>query len=380
MHGICQMIQGLDVGVVREFDLMTELQALKSTYAQIGSMQISLDLHPAAIEVLTKEEEREILSIAREALSNSVRHARATQAAISIRKRGDRIRLRISDDGRGFDRGNGRRGWLWPCNHGSPRKKDRRHLAHSIQERPRHRDHHGILVGTHSVSCMRRPTRILILNDHELVRKGLRTFLESEPDLLVVGEAGTLAEALPLVARLHPPLILLDMKLPDASGRESCRQLLAAAPNLRILVLTDDAKAPIVADTIKSGAHGYILKDVRLNDLAQAIHTVAEGRGYLDPRITQYALHWIRSGVSRASPLQGLKVLSPQERLIMPLLAQGKTNKEIAAQMKLSDKTIKNYLVNIYTKLKVSRRTEAVAWFIREYRSDESADPISPHD
>lgn len=225
---------------------------------------------------------------------------------------------------------------------------------------------------------MKRPTRILILDDHELVRKGLRTFLDREPDLLVVGEAGTLADALPLVARLHPHLMLLDMKLPDVSGIESCRRLLAAAPNLRVLVLTGHAEATTVAAAIKSGAHGYILKDVKLDDLAQAIRTVAAGRGYLDPRITQYALHWIRTGVSQASPLQGLSTLSPQERLIMPLLAQGKTNKEIAAQLKLSDKTVKNYLVNIYTKLNVNRRTEAVAWFMRECPSSEAANPIGP--
>lgn len=227
---------------------------------------------------------------------------------------------------------------------------------------------------------MKRPTRILILDDHELVRRGLRTCLDREPDLLVVGEAGTLAEALPLVARLHPHLMLLDMKLPDVSGTEACRQLLAAAPNLRVLVLTSYAEDTVVAAAIKSGAHGYILKDVKLDDLAHAIRTVAGGRGYLDPRITQYALHWIRTGASQTSRPQGLGMLSPQERLIMPLLAHGKTNKEIAVQLKLSDKTIKNYLTNIYTKLNVNRRTEAVAWFLREHRSVEAADPLSPHD
>lgn len=226
---------------------------------------------------------------------------------------------------------------------------------------------------------MKRPTRILILDDHELVRKGLRTFLDREPDLLVVGEAGTVADALPLVTRLHPHLLLLDMKLPDVSGMDACEQLLAAAPGLRILVLTGHAEATIVATAIKSGAHGYILKDVKLDDLAHAIRTVAEGRGYLDPRITQYALHWIRTGAAQPSRIQGLSMLSPQERLIMPLLANGKTNKEIALQLKLSDKTIKNYLANIYTKLNVNRRTEAVAWFMREYRFSEAAGPIGPH-
>jgi two-component system response regulator DevR len=216
---------------------------------------------------------------------------------------------------------------------------------------------------------MTRPTRILILDDHEIVRKGLRNFLDHEPDLLVVAEAGTLAEALGLVGRLHPHLVLLDIKLSDASGIEACRQLLAVAPQLRVLILTSYDEETMVAAAIKSGAHGYILKDVKMEDLVRAIRTVAGGRGYLDPRITQHAFHWIRTSVSREALDRGMGKLSPQERLIMPLLAQGKTNKEIANQLQLSDKTIKNYLANIYDKLGVNRRTEAVAWFIREHPS-----------
>jgi len=227
---------------------------------------------------------------------------------------------------------------------------------------------------------MKRPTRILILDDHELVRKGLRTFLDREPDLLVVGEAGTLADALPLVARLHPHLVLLDMQLPDASGIKACRQLLAATPKLRVLVLTGYAEDTVAAAAIKSGVHGYILKDIKVDDLTHAIRTVAAGRSYLDPRITQHALHWIRASASQESLAHGMGELSPQERLIMPLLAQGKTNKEIAVHLQLSDKTIKNYLANVYTKLNVHRRTEAVAWFMREYRSGGGAGLISPHD
>jgi len=217
---------------------------------------------------------------------------------------------------------------------------------------------------------MKRATRILLLDDHELVRKGLRSLLDHEPDLLVVGEAGTLADALSLVAHLHPHLVLLDMKLPDASGMEACRQLLAAAPLLRILVLSGYAEDATVAAAIRSGAHGYVVKDANAKDLLLAIRTVAGGRGYLDPRITQHAFHWIRTSTFPDPQAHGLHQLSPQERLIMPMLAQGKTNKEIAAQLRLSDKTIKNYLANIYDKLGVNRRTEAVAWFMRETRSE----------
>jgi DNA-binding NarL/FixJ family response regulator len=211
------------------------------------------------------------------------------------------------------------------------------------------------------------PTRIIIVDDHELVRKGLRSFLDLEQDLVIVGEAGTVAEAVALVERLHPQLVLLDMKLPDASGMEACRRLLAVAPQLRILVLTSYAEDATIVAAVQSGAHGYILKDVRTDDLIRAIRTVAEGRGYLDPRIAQQALHWIRTSprAGGAHPRR-MAQLSPQERLIMPLLAEGKTNKEIATQLRLSDKTVKNYLANIFDKLHVKRRAEAVAWFVKD--------------
>ena len=210
-----------------------------------------------------------------------------------------------------------------------------------------------------------KPTRLLIVDDHELVRKGLRSFLDLEGDLQVVGEADTAAEAVTLVERLRPQLVLLDVRLPDASGMEACRRLLAVAPDIRILVLTSYAEDATVVAAVQSGAHGYVLKDVRTDDLIRAIHTVAGGRGYLDPRIAQQALHWIRTRPGAGALAHGLAQLSPQERLIMPLLADGKTNKEIALVLRLSDKTVKNYLAHIFDKLHVKRRTEAVAWFLR---------------
>jgi two-component system, NarL family, response regulator DevR len=213
------------------------------------------------------------------------------------------------------------------------------------------------------------PTRIVIIDDHEMVRKGLQALLRLEPDLVVVGEAGTLTHAVALVERLHPQMVLLDVKLPDASVMEACRRLLAVSPQLRILVLTSYAEDATVVAAVQGGAHGYVLKDVRMDDLVRAIRIVAAGRGYLDPLITQQTLHWIRTrSCSEAHP-KGMAQLSPQERLIMSLLAEGKTNKEIAAQLRLSDKTVKNYLANIFDKLRVKRRTEAVAWFMKETRA-----------
>lgn len=213
---------------------------------------------------------------------------------------------------------------------------------------------------------MKRPIRIIILDDHELVRKGLRALLDQESDVLVIGEAGTFADALPIVKRLHPHLVLLDIRLPDVSGMDACRKLLAELPHLRVLVLTSYAEDATVTAAIRSGAHGYLLKDVKPDDLISAIRTIAGGRSYLDPRITQQAFRWIQTSANSGDRVQRVNQLSPQERLIMPLLAQGKTNKEIAVQLGLSDKTVKNYLANIYDKLSVSRRTEAVAWYIKE--------------
>jgi two-component system response regulator DevR len=208
---------------------------------------------------------------------------------------------------------------------------------------------------------------LLIVDDHEVVRQGLRTLLELEPDFHVIGEASSAEDAVTQTARLQPRVVLLDIKLPDSSGIAACRQILAATPATRILMLTSFSDDTMVVDAVQSGAHGYALKDVRTHDLIHAIRTVASGLGYLDPRVAQQTLHWIRHRTqtgSGAAP-DRLTRLSPQERAILPLLAEGKTNKEIAASLRLSDKTIKNYLANIFDKLQVRRRTEAVSWYIR---------------
>ncbi len=209
-------------------------------------------------------------------------------------------------------------------------------------------------------------TSIVLIDDHEMVRRGLRALLHLEPDMTIVGEAATVADGIATVERLAPQMVLLDVKLPDASVTEACRRLLAVSPKLRILVLTSYAEDSTVMAAVQNGAHGYVLKDVRMDDLIRAIRTVAGGHGYLDPRVTQQALHWIRTSSHLGATSHGTSRLSPQERLILPLLAEGKTNKEIAVQLRLSDKTVKNYLANIFDKLHVKRRTEAVAWFMKE--------------
>ena len=210
------------------------------------------------------------------------------------------------------------------------------------------------------------PITLLIVDDHEVVRQGLRTLLDLEPDFRVIGEAASVAEAVAQTARLRPCVVLLDVKLPDGSGIAACRRLLATTPATRVLMLTSFSEDAMVVEAVQGGAHGYALKDVRTQDLIQAIRTVASGHGYLDPRVAQQTLHWIRDRAHAvAHSPDPLTRLSPQERAILPLLAQGKTNKEIAVSLRLSDKTIKNYLANIFDKLQVRRRTEAVSWYIR---------------
>ncbi len=212
---------------------------------------------------------------------------------------------------------------------------------------------------------------LLIVDDHEVVRQGLRTLLDLEPDFHVIGEAASVKEATEAATHLKPDVALIDVKLPDGSGVDACPRILAVSPKTRILMLSSYADDTTVVGALQEGAHGYALKDVRPHDLIEALRTVASGRGYLDPRVAQQTLLWIRH---RAKTVPGelpfhLDQLSPQERAILPLLAEGKTNKEIAAHMNLSDKTVKNYLANIFDKLQVKRRAEAVSWYIRTTRT-----------
>ena len=215
---------------------------------------------------------------------------------------------------------------------------------------------------------MKRIVRILLVEEQEIIRKGVCACLHQDPDLVVVGEAKTLADALALVKRLRPHLVLLDMLLPDASGVEACRQLLEAVPKVRILVLTTHANDSTIAAAIQNGVHGYLLKDVTADELVRAIRTVMNGYSHLDPRITHHTFRLIRSGVQLHGHSLGLDQLTPQQRTIMPLLAQGMTNKEIAGRLRLSEKTVRNYLARIFERLGVHNRTEAAAWFIQASR------------
>ncbi len=209
------------------------------------------------------------------------------------------------------------------------------------------------------------PIRLLIVDDHEVVRMGLRTLFHHEPDIEVIGEAGTVASAITEAARLTPAVVLMDMRLPDGTGVEACREILAKDSQTRILFLTsyDDEEAMLSA--VFSGAGGYLLKEIGADALVQAVKSVAAGQSILDPemaKLVRERLHSL-SGSDQSASKRAL--LSPQERRVLALVAEGKTNKEIAAALDLSDKTVKNYLGNIFDKLHVSRRAEAAAIFSR---------------
>jgi len=208
--------------------------------------------------------------------------------------------------------------------------------------------------------------RIMLVDDHEVVRMGLRTLLEKRANFAIVGEAGTVEEATAVAASAKPDVIVMDIRLPDGTGVEACREIRGQRPDTRVIMLTSYADDEAIYGSIMAGASGYMLKQTRGQDLASAIERVAAGESLLDPGVTEQVLQRMRSLSEGES--DELAALSPQERKILGLIAKGKTNKEIADDVFLSDKTVKNYVSSILSKLNLRRRSEAAA-FIAERRS-----------
>ena len=206
---------------------------------------------------------------------------------------------------------------------------------------------------------------ILIVDDHEVVRMGLRTLLERRPGFLVVGEAGTVAESIAAARQSQPDVVVMDIRLPDGSGVEACREIRDERPETKVIMLTSYADEEALYGSIMAGASGYLLKQTRGQSLAEAIDRVARGDSLLDPAVTDKVLERMRQLARGES--DELATLSPQERKILALIAEGKTNKEIAQAVFLSDKTVKNYVSSILSKLNLHRRSEAAA-FIAERR------------
>jgi DNA-binding NarL/FixJ family response regulator len=205
----------------------------------------------------------------------------------------------------------------------------------------------------------REPIRLLLVDDHEVVRVGLQTVLHNHQGITVVGEAGSKAGAVRAVKRLKPDIVLMDVRLPDGSGVEASRDILAEHPTTRIIFLTSYADDDSVLAAVLAGAHGYVLKTIDSDLLIQSIRAVSNGQSILNPALTQRALDWIKAGTVR------VQSLSPQEERVLALVAEGLTNKEIATTMQLSDKTVKNYLANMFQKLHISRRAQAATFFVK---------------
>lgn len=208
--------------------------------------------------------------------------------------------------------------------------------------------------------------RVFLLDDHEIVRRGVRELLEAEADIEVVGEAGTAGEALARVTGCRPDVAVLDVRLPDGDGVSVCRELRSANPALACLMLTSFADDEALFDAILAGAAGYVLKQIRGADLVGAVRTVAAGGSLLDPRATAAVMHRLRA----PKATDPLAALTDQERRILELIGEGLTNREIGQRMFLAEKTVKNYVSNLLAKLGLQRRTQVAVLATEVRRAD----------
>jgi two-component system, NarL family, response regulator DevR len=205
---------------------------------------------------------------------------------------------------------------------------------------------------------------VFLLDDHEIVRRGVRELLETEPDIAVVGEAGTAESALARIPALRPDVAVLDVRLPDGDGVSVCREIRSRMPNVACLMLTSFGDDEALFDAIMAGAAGYVLKQIRGTDLVGAVRTVAQGRSLLDPEAASRVMRRMRDQASRSDPLSGL---TEQERRILELIGEGLTNRQIGARMYLAEKTVKNYVSGLFAKLGMERRTQAAAYAARVF-------------
>ncbi len=218
-----------------------------------------------------------------------------------------------------------------------------------------------------------KPLRILLVDDHEVVRMGLVTLLQDIEDVEVVGEAGTADEAIAVCERASPNVVIMDIRMPGNSGIDACRQITRRWPETQVIMLTSYASDDLIADAIRAGAVGYVLKQVGTDELMRALDAVREGAALLDPAVTRRVLAMLRrQGEQRPDPFA---VLTEREVTVLKWLAEGKSNSQIAAELVLSDKTVRNHVSTILDKLNVSNRVEAatlaVQQGIRSYERNE---------
>ncbi|WP_336206779.1 response regulator transcription factor [Nonomuraea sp. LPB2021202275-12-8] len=200
--------------------------------------------------------------------------------------------------------------------------------------------------------------RVFLVDDHEVVRRGVAALLESEDDIEVIGEAGTAESAIARIPALTPDVAVLDVRLPDGNGVDVCREVRSKVPGLACLMLTSYTDDEALFNAVMAGAAGYVLKQIHGSDLVGAVRTVASGQSLLDPQTTASMLRRLRDRAARQDPLAAL---SEQERHILDLIGEGMTNRQIGERMFLAEKTVKNYVSNLLSKLNMQRRTQAAA-------------------
>ena len=352
-------------------------------------LEVDLDSGAALLRSMPPDRRSDILFIAREALSNVARHSGATRTALVLldrrrraraHHRGQRtgLRPRRPDRSRRLRAAPGRDQHAQPG--GGPGRvvqhratRWRRHAYHrrgpSVtprgHARPRHRRHRRELTVT---DLAPHPLRLLVVDDHEVVRQGLVALLDRREGFQVVAEAGTAAESIEQARRFQPDIVVMDVRLPDGSGIEACREIRAELPQTRVVMLTSYPDEEAVLSAIVAGASGYLLKQIRARDLVAALENVGRGESLLDPAVTEKVLERVRR-IATGAYTDEMAQLTAQEQRILLLVAEGKTNKEIAAEVFLSDKTVKNYVSSILSKLNLERRAQAAA-FVAKHRLD----------
>jgi two-component system response regulator DevR len=212
--------------------------------------------------------------------------------------------------------------------------------------------------------------RIILVDDHEVVRLGLKSLLERHPQFEIVGEAGSAREALEQVSSLHPDVVVMDIRLPGTSGIEACEQIINQFPDTKVIMLTSYAEDEMLFSAIRAGASGYILKQIGSEDLVKALESVGRGEALLDPAVTQRVFQEVRRAV-KEEEASAFAHLSQQEKHVLLLVSEGKTNREIAKSLFLGEGTVRNYVSSILSKLGVNNRAEAAAYAVehnlREY-------------
>jgi DNA-binding NarL/FixJ family response regulator len=210
---------------------------------------------------------------------------------------------------------------------------------------------------------------VFLLDDHEIVRRGVRELLEAERDITVIGEAGTAESALARIPALRPDVAILDVRLPDGDGVSVCREIKSRLPEVACLMLTSFGDDEALFDAIMAGAAGYVLKQIRGTDLVGAVRTIASGASLLDPRVASRVMQRMRDEAAAQDPLAAL---TGQERKILELIGEGLTNRQIGERMFLAEKTVKNYVSALFSKLGMERRTQAAAYAARVMKEGDS--------